>query len=102
MSAFPAHAGPGPESRPVLPRGVRIVRDQVRGHWVLLSPERALRLDETGLAVLREIDGRRPLAEIAIELASRYGAPPEVVLKDATAFLARLWVRRIIDLTEDA
>ena len=97
----PARAGPGPLSRPVLPRGVRIAHDGVRGQWVLLAPERALRLDEPGLAVLREVDGRRTVAEIASALAGRYGAPDEVVLKDATAFLAGLWARRVVDLAED-
>lgn len=100
--APPALDPPGPGARPVLPRGVRIARDEVRGQWVLLAPERALRLDDTGLAVLREIDGRRTVAEIAAVLADRYGAPPEVVLKDATAFLSGLWARRIADLAEDA
>lgn len=104
-SAAPPHApavGPRPESRPALPRGVRIARDEVRGQWVLLAPERALRLDDTGLAVLREVDGRRTVAEIAARLAERYGAPQEVVLKDATVFLAGLWARRIVELAEDA
>lgn len=91
-----------PSSRLVFPRGVRIQRDEVRGEWVLLAPERTIRLDEPGLAILREIDGRRTLADIAARLARRYGAPVDQVLRDATVFLAALWGRRILDLSEDA
>jgi pyrroloquinoline quinone biosynthesis protein D len=100
-AAGPAAApivGPAADSRPVLPRGVRIHRDAVRGRWVLLAPERALRLDDTGLAVLREVDGRRSLDEIAAALADRYGAPKDQVLGDATRFVAALWARRMLDL----
>ena len=89
---------PGASARPVLPRGVRVIHDAVRGRWVLLAPERALMLDETGLAVLREIDGVRSLGEIAATLAERYGAPSDQVLRDATRFVSSLWARRILDV----
>lgn len=95
MSApAPALAG---EAVPALPRGVRLHRDEVRGAWVLLAPERALRLDDVGLAILREVDGRTTLAEIAARLAERYGAPAEQVERDAGAFLRSLWARRMVD-----
>ncbi len=86
-----------PDSRPALPRGVRVRRDAVRDAWVLLAPERALRLDPIGLAILNEIDGEATLAEICRRLADRYGAPEAQVTKDATAFLDGLWARRMLD-----
>ena len=88
----------GPDARPTLPRGVRVAQDRVRGGSVLLAPERALRLDETGRAVLAEIDGRRTLGEIAEALAARYDAPADRVLADADRFLSALWARRMLDL----
>lgn len=83
--------------RPRLPRGVRVHRDRVRGVWVLLAPERVLRLDDIGLAILREVDGEATLAEIAARLAARYGAPEAQVAKDAGAFLDGLRARRMLD-----
>lgn len=88
----------GAEARPALPRGVRVAEDRVRGGWVLLAPERALRLDDVGRAVLGEIDGARSLGEIAERLAARYDAPAERVLADADRFLSALWARRMLDL----
>lgn len=85
-------------SRPFLPRGVRLHQDRVRGNWVLLAPERALKLDPIGQAILAEVDGKRSLAEIAALLSERYGAPLEQVGKDTTAFLAALMERRMLDL----
>jgi pyrroloquinoline quinone biosynthesis protein D len=85
------------DSRPALPRGVRLHHDAVRGVWVLLAPERVLRLDEIGLAILREVDGRATLAEIAARLAARYGAPEGRVMADAATFLDGLAARRMLD-----
>jgi pyrroloquinoline quinone biosynthesis protein D len=83
---------------PVLPRGVRLHEDRVRGGWVLLAPERALSLDPVGHAVLSEVDGRRDLDAIAATLAARYGAPLEDVTRDCADFLRGLVARRIVDL----
>lgn len=83
---------------PVIPRGVRLHFDKVREGWVLLAPERAIRLDAIGHAILSEIDGRRSLDEIAGALAARYGAPVADVTKDCGEFLTTLVGRRILDL----
>ena len=42
----------GVTDRPVLPRGVRLHDDRVRGTKVLLGPETALMLDEIGAAII--------------------------------------------------
>lgn len=83
---------------PVIPRGVRLHFDKVRNGWVLLAPERAIRLDAIGHAILSEIDGKRSLDEIAGTLAARYGAPVADVAKDCGEFLATLVGRRILDV----
>jgi pyrroloquinoline quinone biosynthesis protein D len=84
--------------RPVLPRGVRLQWDQVRGTWALLAPERAIRLDAAGYAILSEIDGRRDVAAIAAALAERFAAPVDEILGDTRDFLAGLAERRLVDL----
>jgi pyrroloquinoline quinone biosynthesis protein D len=85
-------------SVPAIPRGVRLHFDKVRSGWVLLAPERAIRLDAVGHAILCEIDGRRSLGEIVATLAARYGAPAEQVGKDCGEFVEALANRRILDV----
>ena len=87
-----------PDSIPVLPRGVRLHEDRVRGGWVLLAPERALQLDDVGRAILSEVDGTRTLDAIAGTLADRYAAPKEAILTDSIEYLADLRVRRIVEV----
>ena len=58
------------EATPVLPRGVRLHFDRVRGSWALLAPERAIALDEIGHAILAEVDGARDVRTIAASLAA--------------------------------
>lgn len=83
---------------PVLPRGVRLHEDRVRGITVLLAPERALKLDATGAAVLGEIDGRTSFGAIVERLAGRYAAPAERIAEDAGRFLGGLLERRMLEL----
>lgn len=85
-------------ARPYLPRGVRLHHDRVRGNWVLLAPERALKLDPISHAIVSEIDGERSLSQIASTLSERYGAPLEQVGKDLRGFLAALLERRMLEL----
>ena len=83
---------------PVLPRGVRLREDAARGEWVLLAPERAMKLDPIAVAVLQEVDGERDIAGIAATLAEKYNAPADQVTKDVTAFLAGLLEKRMLEL----
>ena len=87
-----------PDSVPYLPRGVRMHFDKVRDIWVLLAPERALKLDQIGLAILGEVDGARPLSEIAETLSAKYNAPLEQITTDSAAFLTSLADRRMLEV----
>jgi pyrroloquinoline quinone biosynthesis protein D len=86
------------EARPVLPRGVRLHFDSVRGAWTLVAPERAILLDEAGRAILGEVDGERSVGEIAARLAEQFAAPIEEILGDTREFLEGLADRRLVDL----
>ncbi|WP_102106562.1 pyrroloquinoline quinone biosynthesis peptide chaperone PqqD [Oceaniglobus roseus] len=87
-----------PEDIPVIPRGVRLHEDRVRGSWVLLAPERAIRLDPIGHAILSEIDGSRSFGAITAGLAAKYNAPEEQIAKDAGEFIEGLMNRRILEV----
>jgi len=85
------------QSRPHLPRGVRLRRDEARGRWTLLAPERIFEVDDTAAAVLELCDGERDLNRIVAELAARYAAPPAVIEKDVVAMLADLKAKRVLE-----
>ena len=84
-------------SRPRLPRGVRLRRDEVRGRWALLAPERIFEVDDTAAAVLGLCDGERDVAAIVTELAGRYNAPTAVIEKDVIAMLGDLEMKRVLE-----
>jgi pyrroloquinoline quinone biosynthesis protein D len=85
------------QSRPHLPRGVRLRRDEARGRWTLLAPERIFEVDDTAAAVLGLCDGQRDLEAIVAELAARYAAPPAVIEKDVVGMLADLKAKRVLE-----
>jgi pyrroloquinoline quinone biosynthesis protein D len=85
------------QSRPRLPRGVRLRRDEARARWTLLAPERIFEIDDTAAAVLGLCDGERDLNAIVAELAARYSAPPAVIEKDVVAMLADLKAKRVLE-----
>jgi len=80
-------------SRPKLWRVARIGFDRVRQRPVLLYPEGAMFLNETGKAILELCDGKRTVAEIVRELGDRYHADVE---HDVTEYLARLADRSLV------
>ena len=49
-------------SRPHLLRGVKLKNDQVRKTWVLLAPERYLRLNAISVDILQRCDGDAALS----------------------------------------
>jgi pyrroloquinoline quinone biosynthesis protein D len=85
---------------PLIPRGVRLHEDAVRGRWVLLAPERTIDLDPIGHAILSEIDGERSFAQVVATLAARYDAPVEQISGDVADFITGLADRRILELSE--
>jgi coenzyme PQQ biosynthesis protein PqqD len=79
-------------------RGVRMHWDRVRGTWVLLAPERVLKLDPVGQAILERIDGARPFGALVDDLAETYSAPRERIAEDAGRFLGALIERRMAEV----
>lgn len=82
-----------PTSRPRLWRLARIDFDRVRGRPVLLYPEGAMFINETGKAILELCDGTRTTADIARELGTRYSTE---VLPDVLEYLTGLERRDLV------
>jgi len=78
---------------PSLWRLARLDFDPVRARPVLLYPEGAVLLNDTGKAILELVDGRRTIREIAAVLSARYQAD---VTADVSEYLSRLAERELI------
>ena len=60
-------------SKPSLIRKARLRYEEVRKIDLLLLPERVVKLNPTGAAILRLCDGSRTVQEISKELEVQYG-----------------------------
>jgi pyrroloquinoline quinone biosynthesis protein D len=80
-------------SRPALWRLARLDYDPVRKRRVLLYPEGAVLLNDTGGAILELLNGTRTVADIIEELGRRYGTD---VTADVTEYLSDLARRELI------
>ena len=78
---------------PRLWRLARLDYDPVRQRRILLYPEGAVLLNDTGAAVLELVDGKRTVGEIATILGARYQTD---VSADVAEYLATLEERELI------
>jgi pyrroloquinoline quinone biosynthesis protein D len=78
-----------PDSRPRLWRLARLDFDRVRQRRVLLYPEGAMFINDTGAAILELCDGQRTVREISGTLAERYGADVSADVLEYLTDLAR-------------
>ena len=87
-----------PDSRPRLPRGVRLVHNEAQGGWVLLAPERVFKADTIAAEVVKRCTGEASFEAIVDDLANTFGAPRERVLADVSALLQGLADKKLLDL----
>ncbi|MGH7702542.1 MAG: pyrroloquinoline quinone biosynthesis peptide chaperone PqqD [Gemmatimonadales bacterium] len=85
-----------PEARPRLWRRARIAFDRVRQRPVLLYPEGAMFLNETGKAILELCDGKQTVADITATLAERYRTD---VAADVSEYLESMARRSLVTET---
>lgn len=86
------------QSRPRLPRGVRLVHNEAHGGWVLLAPERIFKADPTATEILKRCTGEATLDAIVDELANSYAAPRERILADVSGLLQGLAEKKLLEL----
>ncbi|MGH7510632.1 MAG: pyrroloquinoline quinone biosynthesis peptide chaperone PqqD [Gemmatimonadales bacterium] len=82
-----------PDSVPKLWRMARLEFDRVRQRPVLLYPEGAVLLNDTGAAILELCDGRHTLREIVTVLSERYQTD---VSADVAEYLAGMAERELV------
>jgi pyrroloquinoline quinone biosynthesis protein D len=80
-------------SRPRLWRLARLDFDRVRQRRVLLYPEGAMFINDTGAAILELCDGTRTIGEIARTLGERYHAEVDA---DVLEYLAGMAQRDLV------
>lgn len=81
------------DSVPRLWRLARLDFDRVRQRPVLLYPEGAVFINESGRAILELCDGERSIAEIARVLGERFNVD---VLQDVIEYLSRMIDRDLV------
>jgi pyrroloquinoline quinone biosynthesis protein D len=86
-----------PESKPVLPRGVRLTENPQQG-WVLVAPERVFKADGIASVILQRCDGSVSVAQMADEFAAAYNAPRDRILSDILGLLQTLADKRLLDV----
>jgi pyrroloquinoline quinone biosynthesis protein D len=85
-------------TRPVLVRRARLRADPISGGYMLLLPERGLRLNASAAAILRLCDGEHSVEQIARGLA-----PPEQedrVLTDVAELVRQLSRRGMLTVSD--
>jgi pyrroloquinoline quinone biosynthesis protein D len=65
---------------------------------VLLAPEKLFMPDPVAVEILKLVDGNRTIVQIADDLASRFDAPRELIIREATAALEDLSLRGALEL----
>ena len=76
--------------KPKFPKHVKLKYNKPRDEWVILAPERLVKLDDIAVEILKLVDGVTSVEEISRLLAEKFAAPQEVILKDVTNLLQTL------------
>ena len=88
------------ESRPQLPRGVRLTENPQQG-TVLVAPERVFKADGVAAAILKKCDGKATVTAMADDFAAAYNAPRDRILKDIITLLQSLADKRLLETADE-
>ena len=85
-----------PDSRPRLPRGVRLTRNKVHG-WALQAPERSIKTDPIAVEILTRCTGEASFQAIVDDLAGTFNAPRERIGADVATVLRGLADKKYLE-----
>lgn len=77
---------------------MRLRFDEKRNEWVLLAPERVLKLDGIAAEIVKLVDGARTIGAIVDDLSGRFEAGRDQISEDVSAFLAQLAAKRMLEV----
>lgn len=77
----------GEASVPRFVRGARLQFDKHRDRWIVQAPERLFVLDPIALEILQRCDGAASVSAIVDDLAGKFTAPRQQILRDVSAML---------------
>ena len=83
---------------PKLERGIRLKHDIVRERHVVLGPEMLIELNQTGTAIMNQIDGSSSINEIVDRLAHKFEVNPQDISKDVAEFCTSMMLRRVLSI----
>ena len=75
---------------PKFPKHVKFRYNKPRNEWVILAPERLVKLDDIAVEILKLVDGEKSVRIISKELSKKFSAPEDVILKDVKEMLQDL------------
>ncbi len=75
---------------PKFPKHVKFRFNKARKEWVILAPERLVKLDPIAVEILQLVDGERAVRIIASELSQKFKAPHETIIADVIEMLQDL------------
>ena len=75
---------------PRFPKHVKFRYNKPRNEWVILAPERLVKLDPIAVEILQLVDGEKTVKIIASELSKKFNAPEETILTDVKEMLQDL------------
>ena len=84
--------------KPRLPRGVRLKFDETRDEWLLLAPERVIKINSVAVEILKRCDGVATLNAIVDDLAAQFNAERGRIEADVRTMLGELAAKRMVDL----
>ena len=85
-----------PSVTPQFDHGVRLKHDKVRERYVVLGPEILIELNQTGTAIMSEIDGQSTITDIISRLAVRFEVNPNDITQDAIEFCTSMVMRQVL------
>ena len=76
--------------------GVRLKHDKVRERYVVLGPEILIELNQTGTAIMSEIDGQSTITDIISRLAARFEVNSNDITQDVIEFCTSMVTRQVL------
>jgi pyrroloquinoline quinone biosynthesis protein D len=83
--------------RPRLASRARLKFDPIEKQLMLLFPEAALALNETGAAIVQLCDGARSISEIVDQISGKYGnADRDALMREVVDFIGTIRARGLL------